>query len=957
MNNPVKKLITTITVTIICMFVASMVMIAASTSILSKKQKEVNEMKAEALKETLEQIEMEQALAVDEFYYKTRTNSDLMAAILKNYIVDGKYSGQLLFEEGMVVKNADGKIEQPTNEHQPQINVEELKKALIEPIYSSYISEYNEEMHVIMTASEMAGGYYYVDWTSLYEFSNFIQTSISRNTVLSEIERVLDGALLVADNNGDLYYKNSDFDEYSTFDECGIDLDNDSSVRLKNTDYSITYVESELTGSTAILLIPFDSYADTIMAWTRVFFAVCVIIIITMIVWNYAVQQFVFNNVLSEEQEKKYHPKRVRNINIAGAVTGVIVMLLSVSFVQSMSNLYAQAQRGRSALNILDEKIKNSNRLAEMKREDIRDWYIYYGNEIADAVGKDADLLTKEKLEEFNDIVVTDYLIAYDENGNEVCSSGPYVNLSLGTKEDDPTTDFRRLLHGLDYIDHDVAYDKNTGKTTKLLGVKIPFENRSGYGALIMGINPNHIGPDAEYHSYNDTMKSLALPGDLMMIVDKQSGVILGCSDPDYCEHNTSSYGIDVGDSADSLMNHFMINGNRYYGLAEEAEDVIYFDFLSETSMTRNSFGLTAVAAILFLMVYAVSLYQISRDYTEEEFTNNILVGAPVVHGSKIEIELADGRKKETTDPTRRFSFISQMFKEMMPENKAALAFDIMVCFALLEIVYYVYIKRSASDSLLGFIMQGSWSRGFNLFALTSIVILVAAVLLGMMIIKLILYFLISITDTKGETICRLIYNLLQYVALITILYYAFGYLGFNTNALLASVGFVTLAISLGSKDLVTDILAGLTIVFEGEYQVGDMVEIAGYRGKVQEIGVRSTKLIGRGDNIKIISNRDVRNVVNMTRLNSWLPIEVTVSSDESLERVEEILDKNLPEIGKKIKEIIRGPYYYGVLSMNKGGLTLSILTECKEENYHRVQRKLNKELINLFNQNNIPMA
>ena len=72
----------------------------------------------------------------------------------------------------------------------------------------------------------------------------------------------------------------------------GIDLDNDSSVRLKNTDYSITYVESELTGSTAILLIPFDSYADTIMAWTRVFFAVCVIIIITMIVWNYAVQQF-----------------------------------------------------------------------------------------------------------------------------------------------------------------------------------------------------------------------------------------------------------------------------------------------------------------------------------------------------------------------------------------------------------------------------------------------------------------------------------------------------------------------------------------------------------------------------------------------------------------------------------------------------------------------------------------
>ena len=40
----------------------------------------------------------------------------------------------------------------------------------------------------------------------------------------------------------------------------------------------------------------------------------------------------------------------------------------------------------------------------------------------------------------------------------------------------------------------------------------------------------------------------------------------------------------------------------------------------------------------------------------------------------------------------------------------------------------------------------------------------------------------------------------------------------------------------------------------------------------------------------------------------------------------------------------------------NRQGKIL-VCQECKEENYHRVQRKLNKELINLFNQNNIPMA
>ena len=118
---------------------------------------------------------------------------------------------------------------------------------------------------------------------------------------------------------------------------------------------------------------------------------------------------------------------------------------------------------------------------------------------------------------------------------------------------------------------------------------------------------------------------------------------------------------------------------------------------------------------------------------------------------------------------------------------------------------------------------------------------------------------------------------------------------------------------------------------------------------------MRSTKLIGRGNNIKIIGNRDVKNVLNLTRLNSWLPIEITVPTSESLDQIEEILDAQLPIIGKQIKEIIRGPYYYGVLSMSKGNMTLSILAECREEDYHKVQRKLNKELLVLFKQNNIP--
>ena len=66
---------------------------------------------------------------------------------------------------------------------------------------------------------------------------------------------------------------------------------------------------------------------------------------------------------------------------------------------------------------------------------------------------------------------------------------------------------------------------------------------------------------------------------------------------------------------------------------------------------------------------------------------------------------------------------------------------------------------------------------------------------------------------------------------------------GVNTSTLLASAGVLTLVIGLGAQSLVADVVAGLFIVIEGEYLVGDIVVIDGWRGTVKEIGIRTTKV------------------------------------------------------------------------------------------------------------------
>ena len=190
------------------------------------------------------------------------------------------------------------------------------------------------------------------------------------------------------------------------------------------------------------------------------------------------------------------------------------------------------------------------------------------------------------------------------------------------------------------------------------------------------------------------------------------------------------------------------------------------------------------------------------------------------------------------------------------------------------------------------------------------------------------------------------------------LIYFALYDLGFRPGTLLASLGLISFAISLGAKDLITDIIAGLSIVFEGDYQVGDIIDVGGYRGEVLEIGVRTTKLEGRGGNIKIIGNQDVKNVINMTRKNSWVAIEIGVSADKSLAEVEKELELILPAIGKNIPDIISGPKYKGVLSIGKGGVNnLSIIAECNEEDYYSVQRALNRQIRESFEEHGIPIA
>ena len=232
-----------------------------------------------------------------------------------------------------------------------------------------------------------------------------------------------------------------------------------------------------------------------------------------------------------------------------------------------------------------------------------------------------------------------------------------------------------------------------------------------------------------------------------------------------------------------------------------------------------------------------------------------------------------------------------------------------------------------------------------------TIQIITIAIALG-----LLLHLLAKITfhSKKSITISRLVVNFLKWAIAITSIFFILAAWGANTTMMLASAGVVTLIIGLGSQALVADILAGIFIVFEGDFQVGDIVIIDGWRGEIQAIGVRTTKLIDAGGNVKIVNNSEIKTIVNQTKELSIAKCYVAVSYDERIENVEAVIADNIDKVKDKIPGIVEGPFYKGVSELAESSVNLLFVAKCRENDIYQVQRDLNREIKIMFDDNNI---
>ena len=225
----------------------------------------------------------------------------------------------------------------------------------------------------------------------------------------------------------------------------------------------------------------------------------------------------------------------------------------------------------------------------------------------------------------------------------------------------------------------------------------------------------------------------------------------------------------------------------------------------------------------------------------------------------------------------------------------------------------------------------------------------VIAIILLMVFITAVLAFIlehIPAKSGKAKSAVSLLRSALAYVTAIIGFFWCLAALGVNVGTIFAGIGLVALIVGFGAQSLVEDLVTGIFLVFEDEFNVGDIIEVNGSRGTVRSIGIRTTVIAEPGNNLKIINNGDLRNILNRSSENSFAGTSVSISYDTDIEYAEKVLEELMPEIQAKYPEVfINPPRCLGVQELGSSGVELKVIGEVHDKDIFSAPRILNREI------------
>ncbi|WP_458124776.1 mechanosensitive ion channel family protein [Paenibacillus sp. Z3-2] len=162
-----------------------------------------------------------------------------------------------------------------------------------------------------------------------------------------------------------------------------------------------------------------------------------------------------------------------------------------------------------------------------------------------------------------------------------------------------------------------------------------------------------------------------------------------------------------------------------------------------------------------------------------------------------------------------------------------------------------------------------------------------------------------------------------------------------QVGPLLASAGVLGLAIGFGAQGLVKDVITGFFIILEDQFAVGDVIQTGTYKGTVEVIGLRTTKLVSWQGEVHIIPNGAIASVTNYSMSNSLAVVDIPMKADLSLDESVHLVKQSLVGIEERDLNIVKVPDVLGIQSMSTSEYVVRIVAECMPNSRASVERQI----------------
>lgn len=206
----------------------------------------------------------------------------------------------------------------------------------------------------------------------------------------------------------------------------------------------------------------------------------------------------------------------------------------------------------------------------------------------------------------------------------------------------------------------------------------------------------------------------------------------------------------------------------------------------------------------------------------------------------------------------------------------------------------------------------------------------------------------------RVQTVKMLILNIIKYVIVILVILAVLSTYGVNVSSLVAGLGITTAVLGLAFQDLAKDLIAGISIITEGQYEVGDTIEVDGFMGEVIFIGLKTTRIRNYRGATKIIANHNMDKIINYSLHNSLAEVDVVTGHDCSPVEVEKILQTVAEKVKKNISKAKGDLQILGITEFDDSKIVYRVAIETEPMQHYAIERYLRKEIKEAFDNANI---